>query len=57
MILDIRRRPIRTISFGAGATAQWDGKDGSGQIVHGGVYLYLLSADNKVWRGTIAVLR
>ena len=54
---DIRRRPIRKIYFQAGEQVQWDGRDDSGNIVSGGVYLYLLSVDGGMLRGTVTVLR
>ena len=57
MILDIRRRSIRTINFGAGITPVWDGKDNSGRVVRSGLYLYLLTVDGLSHRGSIAVLR
>jgi hypothetical protein len=57
MIFDLRRFPVRNISFNLGATVGWDGKNDSGQVVQGGVYIYLLSVNGKVHRGSITVLK
>jgi hypothetical protein len=35
----------------------WDGKDDSGKIVRGGIYLYQVEADSKVFNGTIVVAK
>ncbi|HEY5038129.1 MAG TPA: hypothetical protein VIJ93_03550, partial [bacterium] len=57
LIGDVRRRPLRMISFQAGQSVQWDGRDDGGRIVSGGVYLYLLNVNGSMLRGTVTVLR
>jgi hypothetical protein len=57
IIMTLHQRPIRDLKFDAGAEVTWDGKDASGQVVPGGLYLYLLKVDTQARRGTFAVLR
>lgn len=57
LVIDLHRRSIRSIQFGAGSAVAWDGKNESGVTVPSGVYLYLLEADGHVKRGTVTVLR
>lgn len=57
LILDLRRRRMRYIQFGAGQDVTWDGRDDNGNVVSSGVYLYLLESGGVVTRGTITVLR
>lgn len=57
LVIDLHRRSIRSIQFGAGAIVAWDGKNESGGTVPSGVYIYLLEADGTVKRGTVTVLR
>lgn len=35
----------------------WDGTDGSGNIVPGGVYIYQITAENSVYNGVVVVAR
>jgi hypothetical protein len=56
-IIDLHRRSVRSIQFGAGAVVAWDGKNENGVTVPSGVYLYLLESDGSVKRGTVTVLR
>lgn len=35
----------------------WDGKDGSGNVVPAGVYIYQLTAEDTVFNGTVFVAR
>lgn len=56
-IFDLRSTPVRKISFAAGAKVSWDGKNDSGQVVQGGVFVYLLSVDGHVHKGSITVLK
>jgi hypothetical protein len=57
LIADLRRRQVRSIDFAEGVDVQWDGRDDSGSVVRGGVYLYLLESDGTVRRGTVTVMR
>lgn len=57
IIMTLHQRPIRDLKFNAGDPIAWDGKDASGQVVPGGLYLYLLRVDDHTRRGSIAVLR
>jgi hypothetical protein len=45
------------MNFTAGSVVGWDGKNDAGQVVQGGVYLYLLGVDGSVHRGSITVLK
>jgi len=57
MLFDLKRFPVRNIGFNQGDTVGWDGKNDAGQVVQGGVYIYLLSVNGKVHRGSITVLK
>jgi len=56
-IFDLKRYPVRRIDFAAGTVVSWDGKNDGGQVVQGGLYVYLLSVDGHVHRGSITVLK
>ena len=52
-VADMTPGPIN----GAGTTSlQWDGKAG-GRVVHGGIYVYQIRAEDKVFSGTLVVVR
>jgi len=57
IIMTLRQRPVRTLKFDPNVPVEWDGKNDSGEVVPGGLYLYLLKVDGRTRRGTIAVLR
>jgi hypothetical protein len=57
VIVDLRRRKIRSLDFSPGEDVQWDGQDDGGNVVSSGVYLYLLESDGTVRRGTVTVMR
>jgi hypothetical protein len=57
IIMTLRQRPVRTLKFDPNVAVGWDGKDDSGRVVPGGLYLYLLKVDGRARRGTIAVLK
>jgi hypothetical protein len=57
MIYTLKRRLIRTITFGPGQPVLWDGRDGQGSVVLFGVYPYLLQSGARVDRGAVTVLR
>jgi hypothetical protein len=57
LIIDLRRRAVRSLDFQAGQDVQWDARDDNGSLVSSGVYIYLLQADGNVSRGTVTVMR
>ena len=57
LIVDLRRRLVRSENFIQGSDIEWDGKDQSGRIVSSGVYVFLLESDRTVHRGTVTVMR
>ena len=36
---------------------KWDGRNGDGQIVSSGIYIYQIEADKKVFNGTVVVAK
>jgi hypothetical protein len=57
VLVDLKRRAARKIEFGAGSQVAWDGKNDKGEMVHGGVYVYVLRAGDLTRKGTVTVLR
>lgn len=56
-IYDLRGALVATMTPGPVANSLvWDAKAG-GQVVPGGVYIYQLQADTKVYNGTVVVIR
>jgi hypothetical protein len=59
-VYDLNGARVSDLSPGASdptAVLLWDGKDGSGQVVAGGIYLYQISFEGKVATGTVVVAR
>jgi hypothetical protein len=56
-LVDLNRRQVRRFDFAANDPVFWDGKDDQGNLVHSGVYVYLLRAGDFVRKGTVTVLR
>jgi hypothetical protein len=44
-------------SFSAAGVVEWDGHDGQGGLAESGVYVYVVEAGGRVWKGTVTVLR
>lgn len=57
VIADLHRRKVFEASFGPLENAVWDGRTRTGEGVPGGVYVYLLESDGRLYRGTVTVLR
>ena len=57
VIVNLKRRRVRSLDFGAAEVVTWDGKDDKGTVLSSGVYLYLLESDGTVRRGTVTVMR
>ena len=56
-IFDLRGAFVSDLAAGPGADAlQWDGKAG-GRTVDGGVYVYQIRGEDKVFNGTVVVIR
>ncbi len=57
-IFDVRGRIVRRNLRSAGENLiVWDGKDESGQIVRGGVYIYQVEAGGEVINGTVVIAK
>ena len=52
-VADVQNRDI----FGGDTVLAWDGRDGSGNPVAGGLYLYKISVGDRSFTGSIAVAR
>lgn len=52
-IFTVRGRCIRTIT----AEREWDGRNDSGQIVEGGLYIYQIEAEGKRVSGTVVLIK
>jgi len=55
-IYDITGRKVRTVNVLTEGNI-WNGKDGFGNLVESGVYLYQFKLDEKLYSGTIAVAK
>lgn len=59
-IFDLGGRPVATLNEkvgGIGTMLFWDGKDSTGAVVPGGVYIYKIRGEGKTFTGTVAVAR
>jgi len=52
-IYTLRGRLIRTIT----TSREWDGRNDSGQLVEGGLYIYQISAEGKRVSGTVVLIK
>jgi len=57
LIFDLERRRVRRLDWDARASVEWDGSGDAGQALPGGVYVYLLRHEGRVWRGTLTLVR
>ncbi len=57
-IFDVRGRHVATMQPGpvADTTLQWDGRAGT-RLAPTGVYIYVLSGEGQILRGTVVVIR
>jgi hypothetical protein len=61
-ILDKDGRHVATLPdpssvSGIGTTIIWDGKDGNGNVVPGGAYIYKIQGEGQTFTGTVGVAR
>ena len=56
-IFDIKGSLVRRNLDSQGFNMYWDGKDQSGALVKGGIYIYQLEASDKVLTGTVVVAK
>lgn len=56
-IYDLRGRELRSLPISVGDTSEvWDAR-ANGQIVAGGVYIYVLSIEQRTFSGALLVIR
>lgn len=56
-IYDIRGREVRSLAISVGDTARaWDGRS-NGQTVTAGIYIYVLSIEQRTYSGAVLVVR
>ena len=56
-ILDLERRVRRRLYWSDADSAIWDGRDDAGQLLGGGVYVYVARVQGSRWHGTITLVR
>jgi flagellar hook assembly protein FlgD len=57
-VYDLSGAEVSAMRTGStGSSYVWDGKDRSGQVVHGGIYIYQFQAGGKTLNGTVVVAK
>lgn len=56
-IFGLKGNLVYDASFGGDAAVLWDGISNAASIAVFGVYVYVIQADGRVWKGTVTVLR
>ncbi|MBI4387227.1 MAG: gliding motility-associated C-terminal domain-containing protein [Elusimicrobia bacterium] len=57
-IIDLKGASVASMTQGPVANSlQWDGKASNGNVVPGGVYIYQIDAEGKIFNGTVVVIK